>query len=249
MLTMLLALAAGLPPKPVVPVQYHVTTKTVTDVDMSAMGSGVKSFVITLSAYVTVTVSDSGQGYLVHVVIDSSTFDGGSAAAMLPPEMLADPKGAFYHIYVVNGKAQGVLMPTPAVVQDAQLAPALALLVPGFRAAKAGDSWADTTSADTTVSGAGVTANTSGRSITVWTVTAADGGVKQIDGVTAGTTSVGSAQMQMDIQLNGTSHTVAPAGELATTATSKAAGQANMSIAGNAVPMKMTVEMTVTRIP
>ena len=245
MLSILLALTAGTP-TPAAPVRYHIAAKSTTEVDLSALGQGNQTYPVSVSAYVSVTVSDSGAGHLVHVVIDSSSFDAGAAAAYLPPEMVASPNGIFYHLYVVHGSSVGTITPSRTSFQAAQLAPAIALLLPGLRAGQPGDTWADTVRTDTTVAGTGTN---SGTNITTWTVKSVEGGVQQIEGVIAGKSTVGGAQMQMELSMAGTIHTSAPSGGLASDATSKASGQANMSMGGNNVPMKMTLEMTATKLP
>ncbi|MGH7592707.1 MAG: hypothetical protein ACRELE_02495 [Gemmatimonadales bacterium] len=248
MISLLLTLAAATP-APAAPVRYHLTTKSTTEVDMSAMGQGVQSFPMALSAFISVTVSDSGFGRVVHVVIDSSTFDAGPAAAYLPPAMSASPNGAVFHFYAVNGKPTTALVPSPATFQAAQLAPAITLLLPGLHSAKPGDSWSDTTRTDTTIAQTDVSATTAGTSVTTWTAKSADDGIRQLDGVTTSRAAVGGASMKMDLKMTGTVHATAPTGQLATAATAMSFGQASMNVAGNAIPMKMMVEISATLLP
>jgi hypothetical protein len=245
MLALLLVALGPVGPVPMDTAHYHITSTTKSDLDLSAMGQPPQSVVITISAFVSATMSDSAGGKAIHVRIDSSTFDGGSAAAYLPPEMTADPRGAVYDVIVVNGRPVSRLTPTPMSMQAAQLAPAVALLFAGLRTSHAGDSWVDTVRSDSTIANAA----SSGSTITTWTVKPGTGDALEFDGTWAGTTSVGSGQMQMELQVNGTNQAAASPGSLSTHATSTGTGKANMTLAGQAVPMQVTTQLTADRVP
>ncbi len=245
MLALLLAALGPVAPVRMDTAHYHITSTTKSDLDLSALGQPDQSVVITVSAFVSVTLDDSAGGKAVHVRIDSSSFDGGSAAQYLPPEMTADPRGAEYDVMVVHGRPASRVVPTPMSMQAAQLAPAVALLFAGLRTAHAGDTWVDTVRSDTTIANATSTGNT----VTTWTVKPGTGDALEFDGTWIGTTSVGSGQMQMDLQVNGTNQATAASGTLATHATSTGTGKATMNLAGQAVPMLVTTHLAADRLP
>lgn len=245
MLALLLAALGPVAPVPIDTTHYHITSTTKSDLDLSAMGQPDQSVIITVSAFVSVTMGDSAGGKSVHVRIDSSTFDGGSAAQYLPPEMTADPRGAEYDVMVINGRPVSRVIPTPMSMQAAQLAPAVALLFAGLRTSHAGDTWVDTVRSDTTIANAASTGST----VTTWTVKPGTGDALEFDGVWSGTTSVGSGQMQMELHVNGTNQAAAAPGALSTHAASTGTGKANMTLAGQAVPMQVTTQLTADRVP
>lgn len=80
-------------------------------------------------------------------------------------------------------------------------------------------------------------------------MTAADGGMLQPDAAWTGTTTIGAAMGQMEMQLTGASHVRFTPGQVATAATSSGTGSASMTMAGANLPMKITSEVTATQIP
>jgi hypothetical protein len=244
--TLLLALqmlAAQLP----VPasLRYRIVTRTNTDIDLSAAGQGSQTIALVSTTFVTVNVSDTTGGRLVNIVVDSSAFDGGAIAAQLPAELLADPKGATFHLFVVNGKSKSSILPAPMSVQAAQAAGGIELLLTGLRRLKAGDTWIDTTMSDTTAAGA----SAKGSRVSTWTAKPDQGGALQLDATWTGTTSAGFGQAQMEMKVTGENHVTAVPGELARKANSTGSGNATMNMAGMNLPMKVTTEITTTQIP
>jgi hypothetical protein len=227
------------------PLRYKIVTRTNTDIDLTAAGQGSQTIALVSTTFVTVNLSDTTGGRLANIVVDSSAFDGGAIAAQLPAEMLADPKGATFHLFVVNGKAKSSISPTPMSVQAVQAAGGIELLLTGLRRLKAGDTWTDTTMSDTAT--AGVSAK--GSRVAIWTAKPDQGSALQLDATWTGTTSAGFGQAQMEMKVTGASHVTAVPGELAQKANSTGSGSATMNMAGMNLPMKVTTEITTTQIP
>jgi hypothetical protein len=247
MLLLLLSLHLVAGPVPVrAPLRFKIVTRSSTDIDLSAAGQGSQTVTLISTTFVSVTLSDTTGGRLASIVIDSSTFDGGSVAAQLPAEMSTDPKGASFHLYIVDGKSTSAISPTPASIQAAQAAGGIELILAGLRTAMPGDSWTDTTKTDTTMAAG----SAKGSRVAVWTAKSADqGGALQLDATWTGTTSAGFGQAQMDMQVTGASHVTAVAGELSQKANSTGTGSATMNVAGMSLPMKVTTEITTMQIP
>ena len=240
MFALLLAVHTIIGPVPVAPVHYKLVNRSTVDLGMGGMGP----IALTMSAFVSVTLTDSAAGRVANVVIDSSTFDAGEMGAAIAGGMGASPNGVTLHAYLINGKTQS-LSPSAPNVQAMLLASAVQLLLTGTHGAKAGDAWVDSTVADTAVS-----AMTSKASlVTAWKATGAAGGTMQLDGAVTGTTTFGGGQMQMDMQTIGTSRVNGRAGQLPDTASSSTSGTGNMNMGGQAMTMKLSTEMSVTLIP
>jgi len=240
MLALLLSLHALAGPGPVDPVRYKLVNKSSVDLGMGGMGA----IELTMSAFVSITLSDSAGGRIAHVVIDSSTFDAGQMAAMMQGQMGDDPKGVSLHAYFVNGKAKSIV-PSAQNVQAMQLVSAVQLLLAGTRTSKAGDSWVDSTVADTAVSAMTTRASL----VTQWKASPAGAGAVQLDGAVTGTTTFGNGQMQMDMQTTGTSHITTRPGALPSVATSSTTGSGNMNLGGQSMTMKVGTEVSATLIP
>jgi hypothetical protein len=240
MLTLLLSLhLLGGPVPPRAPVHYHLTNRV--SVEMTMMPAPI---VLLQSAYVTISLTDSAAGQVARVVIDSSTFDAGQFGAAMAGQMAEDPKGVTLHAYIVNGRALSI-DPSAPNVQALQLIPALQLLFSGTRAAKSGDSWVDSTLADTTASSAVTKASV----ITSWKASSAPDGATQLDGTVTGTMTMGAGAMQLEIQTTGSSHVTSRARQLPTSATASNSGQGNMNAGGQAIPMKVSTDLSATLIP
>ena len=246
MLLLLLSMHALAGPVPALPpMRYKIVTHSVTDLDLSAVGQASQTVTLTSTTFVSVTVTDTVGGLLAHVVVDSSTFDAGALAGQLPPEMSADAKGAFFHLYVINGKSKSAIIPTPLSVQAAQAATGIELVLNGLRMAKAGDTWVDTTNTDTTSAAGGA----KGTRIANWTATSEQGSALQLDATWTGTTSAGFGPTQLEMQVTGASHVTTVPGQLAEKATSNGSGSATMNAGGMNIPMKVTTDVVTTKIP
>jgi hypothetical protein len=244
MLLLVLHMLAGpLPAR--APLRYKIVTRTNTDMDLTAAGQGPQTFVLISTTFVTVNLSDTTGGRVANIVVDSSAFDGGAITAQLPAEMLADPKGATFHLLVVNGKSKSSLLPTPMSVRAVQAAGGIELLLTSLRKLKAGDTWTDTTMSDTITAGA----SAKGSRVAVWTAKPDQGNALQLDATWTGTTSAGFGQAQMDMKVTGESHVTAVPGELAQKANSTGSGSATMNMAGMNLPMKVTTDVTTTQLP
>lgn len=227
------------------PLRYKIVTRTNTDIDLSAAGQGSQTIALVSTTFVTVNLSDTTGGQLANIVVDSSAFDGGAIAAQLPPAMLADPKGATFHLFVVNGKSKSPILPSPMSVQGAQAAGGIELFLTGLRTSKPGDTWTDTTMSDTTTAGASAKRSR----VSTWTAKPDQGGALQLDATWTGTTSAGFGQAQIEMKVAGTSHVTAVSGGLAQKANSTGTGSATMNVAGMNLPMKVTTDVTTTQLP
>ena len=242
MLMLLLALLdSGAPGAPGAPAaaRYHMVNRSTV-----VVGDGAQTIVMTMSAFVSVTMRDSADGHVAHVAVDSCSFDAGEMTAMLPPQLLESAKGTSLDAFVRNGRMIHVV-PSSSVMQTMQLVPAVQLVLVGTRATHAGDSWVDTTHSDTTVA----VASAKGTQVTSWTAAASPGGGLDITGAVNGTTSVGGGMMQLEMQMTGTSHVTGSAGELPRSASSSTSGAGTAGAGGGSMAMKLVNEMTVTSIP
>ena len=228
------------------PVHYRVESQTVASIDLTAMGQGVQNQTMTSMALLTTTMTDTTGGRLAHVVIDSITFDGGAAEAQMPPDMLKSAKGGYFHAYVVNGKPTNPPVASITSVAATQVAAGVALMFPGARPGlKVGDSWTDSTNADTTATGG---ASVKGHTITHWAVTAVDNGVISLDGTTVSNGVIGGAA-QMEIQSNGKQSASSIAGGPGNGGLATSEGQTTMNMAGNAIPIRVTTTVKLTKLP
>lgn len=228
-------------PASVAPVHYRLVNKSTVDLGMG----GMPPIALTMSAFVSITMTDSAAGKVASIVIDSSTFDAGEMGAAVAGAMGDSPNGVTLHAYIINGKVQHQLTPSTMNLQAMQLAPAIQLILAGTRAAHAGETWTDSTVADTAVSAVSTKASL----VTQWKATAGSAGAMQFDGIVTGTTTVGGGQMQMDMQTTGTSQITARAGQLPAIATSSSSGSGNMNMAGQAMTMKLSTEVSATLLP
>jgi len=241
MFALLVSLYTFITPLPAAPVHYKLVNKSTVDLGMG----GMPPIALTMSAFVSITMTDSATGKVASIVIDSSTFDAGEMGAAIAAQMGDSPNGVTLHAYIINGKVQQQITPSTTNIQAMQLAPAVQLLLSGMRSAHAGESWIDSTLADTAVSAMATKASL----VTEWKASAGAAGAMQFDGTVTGTTSVGGGQMQMDMQTSGASHLTTRLGQLPTVATSASSGSGNMNIGGQAMTMKLSTEVSATQIP
>jgi hypothetical protein len=235
MLSLLLSLVS--PSNPAPPLQYHLLTKATVDV----MGTPV---VLSMSAYVTITVTDSSYGHVASIAIDSSTFDGGQMGAMLAGQAGAGATGVTLRAFYANGKISDVTASSDNM-QAMTLVPAIQLLLSATRSAKAGESWVDSVGADTTTA---ATQMMRANLVTAWKASAGQGDALQLDGTVTGVTAFGNGTMQAEIPTTGTSHATGRPGQLPTLATSTRAGQGSMNVGAQALPLKVGTEMSATLI-
>lgn len=134
-----------------------VTTKyrldqTLTQViDGTAMGKGKQSLSFSTSVFLTVTLTDSAGGRIMHVVIDSIQAD---SSAPIPPSVFDSARGAQYHGFITKAGKPSRLQPLSANRAAIQIQGLLVDFFPWVRAGiKVGEAWTDT-SATTTGEGA-----------------------------------------------------------------------------------------------
>ena len=144
--------------------RYRIESKTEQVVDLSAMGQANQTSSFTQLALITITISDSSGGKLMHVVIDSVATDAPVPGAS---EAAAKAKGAWLH-GLVDDWGRTKIVKTSADSSDliGQLKASLGRFFPVVRpGSKQGDSWIDTSNVDTK------TAQQAVKSVTVTTYT------------------------------------------------------------------------------
>lgn len=246
MLALLLALHPLPAPRPVAaPERFVITTRGVTNLDLSAAGQGAQSYTLLSKLFVSVSLSDSTGGRIANIVVDSNSFDAGALSGQLPPEMSASAKGAAFHLYVVNGKSVTPILPAPMSMQAAQASGGIELILAGLRAMKAGDSWTDTTTTERSTG----EVSAKGTRIAVWTAKAGESGTLELNATWTGTTVGGAGDSQMEMKVSGTSHVSTVGGKLAKQGAVTGTGSATMNMGGMSVPMTITTETTVDPLP
>ena len=224
---------------------YKFVAKTTTEVDLSAMGAPSQSIVMTVAGYASVAMTDTVGGKVVTVTVDSSSFDAGEFTAAMPAAMTASSRGTVFHIYLVHGAPSAPITSTPMSVQAAQLVPGIELMLVGMRPAGMAERWVDTTTSDTTMAEGGARSTR----ITGWTTRPGTGGRIQVEGTWTGTTTVAAGGGQMDMQMTGVVHVTAMPGALSESGASSGTGTGNMNMAGSAIPMTVTTEVTAAATP
>jgi len=156
MVFMMLALAVT--QNPITPsgqtLRYRVEARTTLEQDLTSKGRGKISGGSNAIAFVTVALTDSADGQVARITVDSMTLEAtGAMAAQMPPAVATaaadSARGAWVHAYTVRNMLRGVPQPS---VQNPALAPIMQIvgvMFPGLRPGiKSGDSWADTTKVD-----------------------------------------------------------------------------------------------------
>jgi hypothetical protein len=254
-LLLTLSVVAQVPASGPASLHYKYESKNVTTVEVMGQTQDVP---VEIFALLTTTMSDTTGGKIAHVVIDSVVFDDHGAMeqslAMMPPEtaalMTASGKGAFFHLYLVDGKPRGAISPSAASVQSGSAGGAIPLIFPGLRpTAKTGDSWSDTTVTDTVLmNGAGHGKTTA---VMHWVVTSKGPDEAVLDGTvtTSATIDVGNGMGQMLLQSTGTQHVRLGADGAAREAASSLTMSGTMTMAMGDMTVKGTVTSTLTLIP
>lgn len=234
-------------PGPVGPtVKYRFESKNVTAVDLSAMGQGNQNAETSAVVYLAVTMSDTVGGQLAHVLIDSMNFDAGPMAGMLPDSLLKFKPGTFFHLYVVNGKIKGDVIPSSMNLASAQATQGVAMLFPGIghnRSVR--NSWVDTLARDSTINGAKVAT----KSYTRWSVTGKEGDSLLLDATSTGTMAMNVMGQDVLATTAGTQHLVVPAAGTVREGSSETKMQMGMTMAGNTVQMSVVQTSKLTRLP
>lgn len=201
---LLLGALSSVTPEAPITTRYRIDSKLEQIVDLSAMGQGSQATSFGQQAVISVTLSDTVGGRLMHVVIDILTSD-----APVPPETIQKARGAWLH-GTIDAWGRGKVTATSADSNDmvSQLKGTLARFFPIVRpGAKQGDSWLDTSKVDTK------TPAQSMKSMTVTTYT--HGGSATRDGqsaarIDAASSTTGAGTMEnpmagtMDVELHDT---------------------------------------------
>lgn len=127
--------------------RYRIEMVQSQQVDLSAFGQGEQNTAFTLEGFVTVTLTDSADGKVYHVVLDSSRIASQEGQAGMPD--MAGTAGAAYHGFVTaEGKIENfAVMGDSAAPSAGVFAQVLEDLYPTIRGGlTAGTNWVDTTS-------------------------------------------------------------------------------------------------------
>lgn len=145
----LTALALGSPLAPgasaaTVTTRYKLEIKAETTIDLSAFGQGVQTQNANLIAWLVVTLSDSAGGKGVHVLVDSVTYSG---TAPVAPESLDSARRAVVRGFVDgSGRVKNLASTPDNSLIVGQVQGMINSFFPKIKAAaKAGESWTDTT--------------------------------------------------------------------------------------------------------
>jgi hypothetical protein len=123
--------------------KYRIDQSLSQDVDASAAGGARQRIAFKTSSFVTVTLSDSGGGKVMRVVIDSLL---GDSAVPIPKAVLDSAKGAVFHGFLQKSGRPSGLEPTGASSAATQVQGLLSDFFPWIKSGlKLGDSWSDTT--------------------------------------------------------------------------------------------------------
>jgi hypothetical protein len=159
-LPLALALAAAVQPPASGTSRYRIETSAATVADLSGLGQGEQRTEFAVMAMVTITLTDSAGGKVLHAVLDSSRITPPLPGA--PPGGLEGDKGAMYHAWInpsgrtENFKVMGdSTAPKGGIVVMQVLRDFFPNVKPGF---KAGDAWRDST--ETKDNDAGATSST-----------------------------------------------------------------------------------------
>lgn len=150
-----LALAAAVQPPAAKTSRYRIETAASTVADLSGMGQGEQRTEFAVTALVSITLTDSAGGKVLHAVLDSSSITPPLPGA--PPGALEGDKGATYHAWInpsgrtENFKVMGdSTAPKGGVVVMQVLRDFFPNVKPGF---KSGDTWRDSTETKETEGG------------------------------------------------------------------------------------------------
>lgn len=245
MLAMVLALAVIQGPvTPAAPLHYRIEAKTTSEQDLTSMGRGKLTGGLATTAFVSVTLTDSAEGQIVRVTVDSMKLEPTGQMTTALPLAAAGPvadsaRGSFVRSYAVRGALRGAPQASNASPALATIVQAMNVFFPGLRSAmKVGDSWADTTNVDTPVQGNGVTGRQTGRIVATWKVTGMEDGAFVLDG-TALTTMVSNASNGSVVKVTGRSqeHMIMPGRGPARSATIESSNDITQTTSQQATPI------------
>jgi hypothetical protein len=147
LLPLTLGVAAAVQPPGPKPSRYLIESVASSAVDLTAMGQGEQKTEFTLTGIVSITLTDSAGGKVVHAVLDSASIMPAPPGA--PPGSLEGEKGATYHGFIgANGKTESfaVMGDSTAPKGGMVMVQILRDFFPNVKAGfKAGDTWTDST--------------------------------------------------------------------------------------------------------
>jgi hypothetical protein len=248
MLSLLLTLVAA-PPASVAPAdsfRYRIVTKSVQEVDASAVGQGSQNVEVSTLGLITVHLTDSAGGKVAHITVDSAHMDGGEMMAMLDPEMLKVPKGVFFHFFVKDGKVIGDPSPSAMSLPVVNMMGGIALLFTNPRpTAKIGDLWTDTTRIDTTTA----QGKSSGSNIAKWKFAGMEANDRVLEADITGTMEVDSPMGKMSGTTSGKQRVVTRPQGPVVRLRSDILSDMVMALGTAAVNIRGTATVTVEPIP
>jgi len=234
------------------PLKYKFETKSITTVDLSAMGQANQTVETSAVAFFAVTLSDTTGGQLAHVVIDSLHFDGGAMMAMLPDSLLQLKPGTFFHLYLVDGKVRSGLTPSSTSLMAVQALPGVQMLFSGVRPNRpVGTTWVDTSVVDTTmkVETGAADARMGSKTYTSWAVTARDGDTLILDATSKGTTTMNMMGNDMQGTTTGKQHLVVSTLGMTRDGTGETKTEMAMAIGGTTAQLTVVATSILTRLP
>ncbi len=123
--------------------RYRIDQTLSQEVDGTSAGQGKDSLTFNASSFITVTLTDSGGGKVMRVVVDSMR---GDSTTPIPAAVFDSVRGAVYRAFVTPEGRPGLLHAASATPAAAQVQGLLADFFPWVRAGlRPGESWADTT--------------------------------------------------------------------------------------------------------
>jgi hypothetical protein len=187
---------------------------------------------------------DTAGGRLADIVVDSATFDAPDAASGgVPPEMIANPKGTTFHLYVVDGKVKGSAVPSTKTMGSAQIAAAMGLMFPGAKAGtKAGESWIDSVTADSSQ-------GTQGKSVVHWSAAGGSDGELALNGASSGSATLNAAGAPMQMTATGKEAITTVPGGPSHRGNVELNAHGTMTMSGASIPIDVTTTTTLARLP
>jgi hypothetical protein len=208
MIVAMLAVAAlqGPVTLPAPPLRYRIEAKTTTEQDLTSINRGKVAGALAAVAFVTVTTTDSAEGQISRIAIDSMKLEPTGATALQLTQAAANAaadsaRGMWIRVFSVRGTIKGAPRPSGANAALAPVMQAVGVLFPGLRSGlKVGDGWADTTKIDNDVQGG----HQRGQIVATWKVTGSEEGAFLLDG-TAVTNVTTNGQAGESLTVNGSS--------------------------------------------
>ncbi len=184
------------------PTRYRMDVEMKNVADLTAAGMGEMASGVSATVWFQLTMSDSADGKIALITVDSLNYQTDGQAAMAFPEGLgAALTGSTLRAHVKDGKIDGqpeFSVPPTENPLSSLVSPAFAGLFAGIGSNSSRNTWADTTNSEqNSDAGSSVT-----ETIATWTVTGRDGNLLLIDGTSSSTLSSTSAQGQ---EMSGTS--------------------------------------------